>query len=157
MDPLAPCTIVTLTLTPSPKSGGNLGRAIQSATGFEFELHLRHDTMSPKHRLWFHFGVYNALEDQRVIFSVVNFSKARALYRDGMTVLVRSRTRPTWQRIPSRNTFYYKSGKHKSPYVLSWIFTFDREDDYYEFSYCYPFSYTALQRELHYLNSLVSG
>lgn len=131
----------------SSVSGGNIGRVTQSQSGIEYDIHLRHDTLSPRHRLWFHFGAYrclwdglgkpgssrallhctgvlNCLEDQRAVFSIVNFSKARALYRDGMTVLVRSRTRPTWQRVPSRNTFYFKSSKHKAGGARPWLLGF---------------------------------
>ena len=33
---------------------------------------------------------------QRVIFNVVNFSKTKSLYRDGMSPLVKSTSRPVW-------------------------------------------------------------
>ncbi|CAF4031240.1 unnamed protein product, partial [Rotaria sp. Silwood1] len=32
----------------------------------------------------------------RVIFHIVNFSKAKSLYRDGMTPLVKSTSRKRW-------------------------------------------------------------
>lgn len=39
--------------------------------------------------------------------------------------------------------------------MLSWVFTFDREDDFYEFAYCYPYTYSMLQREIQFLQSMV--
>lgn len=33
---------------------------------------------------------------QRVIFNVVNFSKTKSLYRDGMAPMVKSTSRPKW-------------------------------------------------------------
>lgn len=79
---------------------GNLARAVQTAPA-EWELQIRSDTHNPRHRLWFHFRVSNFLASQKVLLSVMNFSKARSLYREGMTPVVRSRRRPRWQRIPS--------------------------------------------------------
>lgn len=33
---------------------------------------------------------------QRVIFNIVNFSKTKSLYRDGMAPMVKSTSRPKW-------------------------------------------------------------
>lgn len=85
----------------------------------------------------FHFKVSNCKAGQRALFSIVNFSKSRSLFRDGMSPLVRpnpeprgvvlawlvrtdlwrplrqvcSSSRPTWERIPAKNCFYYRSPK----------------------------------------------
>ena len=56
----------------------------------------------------------------------MNFSKARALYRCGMTPLVRSASHPQWARLPPSNCFYYKSPRHRTSNVLSVLFTIDR-------------------------------
>lgn len=136
--------------------GANLGRIVQANNGVEYELYLRHDTLSPRHRLWFQFGVSNGAPEQRVLFSIVNFSKARAQYRDGLAPLVRSKRRPVWQRLPTRNIFYYKSARHKAPYLLSFLFAFDEEEDTYEFAFCYPYSYADLQADLTHLRGHVS-
>ena len=63
---------------------------------------------------------------QRVVLNFVNFSKARALYRCGMTPLVRSASQPQWARLPPSNCFYYKSPRHRTSNVLSVLFTIDR-------------------------------
>ncbi|XP_034057610.1 cytosolic carboxypeptidase 6-like, partial [Gymnodraco acuticeps] len=87
----------------------------------------------------------------RVIFNVVNFSKTKSLYRDGMSPVVKSTSRPKWQRLPAKNVYYYRSPDHRRNYVMSFAFCFDREDEVYQFAYCYPYTYSRLQ---HYLNSL---
>ncbi|XP_068019946.1 BEN domain-containing protein 5 isoform X3 [Melanerpes formicivorus] len=129
---------------------GNLGR-VDHVTEFEYDLFIRPDTCNPRFRVWFNFAVENVKESQRVIFNVVNFSKTKSLYRDGMAPMVKSTSRPKWQRIPSKNVYYYRCPDHKKNYVMSFAFCFDREDDTYQFAYCYPYTYTRLQ---HYLDNL---
>ncbi|XP_074762347.1 cytosolic carboxypeptidase 6 isoform X1 [Athene noctua] len=129
---------------------GNLGR-VDHITEFEYDLFIRPDTCNPRFRVWFNFTVENVKESQRIIFNVVNFSKTKSLYRDGMAPMVKSTSRPKWQRIPSKNVYYYRCPDHKKNYVMSFAFCFDREDDTYQFAYCYPYTYTRLQ---HYLDNL---
>ncbi|TDH08529.1 hypothetical protein EPR50_G00098620 [Perca flavescens] len=88
---------------------------------------------------------------RRVIFNVVNFSKTKSLYRDGMSPVVKSTSRPKWQRLPAKNVYYYRCPDHRRNYVMSFAFCFDQEDDVYQFAYCYPYTYSRLQ---HYLASL---
>lgn len=78
---------------------GNLDNAKQ-VSKFEYELHLRPDYHNTKHRLWFYFTIKNADRGQKVLFTVPNMSKGRSSYRDGMTPIVCSTLRPTWQRLP---------------------------------------------------------
>ena len=61
-----------------------------------------------------------------MVLNFVNFSKARALYRCGMTPLVRSASQPHWARLPPCNCFYYKSPRHRTSNVLSVLFSIDR-------------------------------
>ncbi|XP_006800537.1 cytosolic carboxypeptidase 6-like [Neolamprologus brichardi] len=56
-----------------------------------------------------------------------------------------------WQRLPAKNVYYYRCPDHRRNYVMSFAFCFDREDDVYQFAYCYPYTYSRLQ---HYLASL---
>lgn len=74
---------------------GNLGR-VDYITETEYDIFIRPDTCNPRFRVWFNFTVENVKADQRVIFNVVNFSKTKSLYRDGMTPLVKSTSRPKW-------------------------------------------------------------
>ncbi|XP_032453124.1 cytosolic carboxypeptidase 6 isoform X1 [Nasonia vitripennis] len=129
---------------------GNLGR-VDLVSEFEYDLFIRPDTCSPRLRLWFNFTVDNVRLDQRVIFNIVNISKSKNLFRDGMTPLVRSTSRPKWQRLPLKQVFYYKSAQHQDHYVLSFAFAFDREDELYQFALTYPYSYT---RHLGHLDNL---
>ena len=62
----------------------NLGR-VDFITNQEYDLFIRPDTANPRARLWFHFTVENTQRDQRVIFNVVNLSKWRTLFADGLT------------------------------------------------------------------------
>ncbi|XP_060545891.1 BEN domain-containing protein 5 isoform X4 [Pantherophis guttatus] len=68
-----------------------------------------------------------------------------------MAPMVKSTSRPKWQRLPPRNVYYYRCPDHRKNYVMSFAFCFDREDDIYQFAYCYPYTYTRLQ---HYLDNL---
>ncbi|XP_058641792.1 BEN domain-containing protein 5 isoform X2 [Onychostoma macrolepis] len=129
---------------------GNLGR-VDYISEFEFDLFIRPDTCNPRFRVWFNFTVENVRETQRVIFNIVNFSKTKSLYRDGMSPVVKSTSRPKWQRLPAKNVYYYRCPDHRRNYVMSFAFCFDREDDVYQFAYCYPYTYSRLQ---HYLASL---
>ncbi|KAF3819858.1 hypothetical protein GH733_015367 [Mirounga leonina] len=55
------------------------------------------------------------------------------------------------QRLPPKNVYYYRCPDHRKNYVMSFAFCFDREEDIYQFAYCYPYTYTRFQ---HYLDSL---
>lgn len=86
---------------------GNLGR-VDLISEFEYDLFIRPDTCGPRLRLWFNFTVDNVKADQRVIFNIVNISKSANLFRQGMTPLVKSSTRPKWQRIPREQVRFRK-------------------------------------------------
>lgn len=131
---------------------GNLGR-IDLVGEFEYDLFLRPDTCNPRYRFWFNFTVDNVKQDQRVIFNIVNMNKSRNLFKDGMTPLVKSSSRPKWQRLPRCEVFYYKSAVHQNHYVLSYAFAFDKEDEVYQFALTFPYSYSKLQAFLNALES----
>uniref|UniRef100_H2YNR8 Cytosolic carboxypeptidase 6 n=1 Tax=Ciona savignyi TaxID=51511 RepID=H2YNR8_CIOSA len=128
---------------------GNLGR-VDYITEHEYDLFVRPDTCNPRFRVWFHFSVENARPDQKVIFNVVNFSKTKSLYREGMSPVVKSTSRPKWQRLPSKSVYYYRCPDHRKNYVMSFAFCFDRADDHevYHFSYSFPYTYSRLQAYL---------
>ncbi|RMZ93773.1 Cytosolic carboxypeptidase 6 [Brachionus plicatilis] len=131
---------------------GNLGR-VDYISDLEYDLFIRPDTCNARFRIWFNFTVENVKQEQRVIFNIVNFSKSKSLYREGMSPLVKSTSRPKWQRIPAKNVFYYRCPEHKRNYVMSFVFCFDVEDDVYQFSYSFPYSYTKLQNYLQILDN----
>jgi hypothetical protein len=80
--------------------------------------------------------------------TVINSSKTKSMFREGMTPVVRSTSRPQWERLPERFVHYYRSPRHERNYVVTWAFQFDSDRDEYEFAYCYPYTYTRLQRWL---------
>ncbi|XP_011302716.1 cytosolic carboxypeptidase 6 [Fopius arisanus] len=135
---------------------GNLGR-VDLISEYEYDLFIRPDTCSPRLRLWFNFTVDNVRTDQRVIFNIVNVSKSKNLFREGMTPLVKSTSKPKWQRIPRKHVFYYRSAQHQNHHVLTFAFNFDREDDVYQFALTYPYSYTRYQGHLDNLSTKCSS
>ncbi|XP_052747124.1 cytosolic carboxypeptidase 6 [Bicyclus anynana] len=126
---------------------GNLGRA-DHITELEYDLYIRPDTCRPRSRFWFNFTVENVKLEQRVIFNFVNLGKEHNLFDDDMTPLVRSTSRPKWQRIPRRLVFYHRSLVHRGRKILSIAFGFDKEEDIYQFSAAAPYSYSRLQKYL---------
>ncbi|XP_045511088.1 cytosolic carboxypeptidase 6-like [Colias croceus] len=126
---------------------GNLGRA-DHITELEYDLFIRPDTCRPRSRFWFNFTVENVKQDQRVIFNLVNLGQEFTLYNGDMTPLVRSTSRSKWQRIPRRLIFYHRSIVHRGRKILTLAFGFDREEDIYQFSAGYPYSYSKLQKHL---------
>ncbi|KAI8119598.1 hypothetical protein FF38_00119 [Lucilia cuprina] len=126
---------------------GNLGKA-DLLGEFEYDLFLRPDTCNPRYRFWFNFTVDNVKQDQKVIFNIVNMCKSRNLFNTGLTPIVKSSSRPKWQRLPKKNVFYYRSPLHQNHYVLSFAFAFDKEDDVYQFALAPPYSYSRMQAYL---------
>ncbi|CAL4063432.1 unnamed protein product, partial [Meganyctiphanes norvegica] len=120
---------------------GNLGK-VDYLAEHDYDLYVRPDTCNPRFRLWFNFSVDNAKADQRAIFTVVNLHKAKNLFAQGLTPLVRSTSRPRWIRAAKENVYYYKSGEHRGHTVLSFAVTFDVEQDTYQFAITFPYSYT---------------
>ena len=138
----------------------------------EYELAVRHDTCAPRHRLWFHFSASNHRPNQKVLFHVVNFSKSKSLYKDGMSPTVRTASQLAWARLHPKNVFYYKSTasrkghgaraseeyaeidgarRTKNAHVLSFVHVFSATAEPHFFCYSYPFTYAHQQRVLDHL------
>eukprot|EP00744_Colponema_vietnamica_P039143 GILI01074865.1.p1 GENE.GILI01074865.1~~GILI01074865.1.p1 ORF type:complete len:132 (-),score=11.45 GILI01074865.1:15-410(-) len=111
---------------------GNLGE-VRVVSPIEYDIVIAPDSNNDRYRVWFYFSVRNVKAPQRAIFHIVNPSKTKSLYRDGMSPVVRSTSRPMWQRIPSKHTFYYHCPRNNFNYVMSFMFAFDRDDDVYYF------------------------
>eukprot|EP00095_Tigriopus_kingsejongensis_P006800 snap_masked-scaffold1064_size65302-processed-gene-0.3 protein:Tk06800 transcript:snap_masked-scaffold1064_size65302-processed-gene-0.3-mRNA-1 annotation:"cytosolic carboxypeptidase 6" len=125
---------------------GNLGR-VDFITENEYDLYIRPDTSNPRVRFWFHFAVENVRKKQRIIFNVVNLSKARNLFQQGMAPVVRSTKRPKL-RLPPSQVYYYRSPEHSNNVVLSFAFVFDNEDESFFFALTFPYSYSRCMRVL---------
>ncbi|XP_019764903.2 cytosolic carboxypeptidase 6 [Dendroctonus ponderosae] len=134
---------------------GNLGR-VDLINEFEYDLFIRPDTCSPRLRFWFNFTVDNVKLDQRVIFNIVNISKERNLFMEKMTPIVKSSSRPKWQRIPKKHVYYHKSTVHQGHYIFSFSFGFDKEEDIFQFALAPPYSYSKLQAFLPVLDKKAS-
>ncbi|KAG2379463.1 hypothetical protein C9374_006580 [Naegleria lovaniensis] len=135
---------------------GNLERIVRVDEN-EYDLYIRGDTNAPNKKMWFYFKVSNVYRNQKVLFTITNLSKNKSLYRQGMTPLVSSTSRPKWQRIPEKQVYYYrKPPKYErmattGTHFLSWVFVFDNDEDEYFFAYSYPYSYTDLQKFLSFI------
>jgi len=119
----------------------NLGK-VDFVQDTEYDIYIRPDTCNPRHRFWFYFSIENTQIDQRIIFNLVNISKSRNLLTNGLTPVVKSTSRPRWQRMPSSHVFYHRSPAHNNAYVLSFAFCFDKENEVYQFAMCQPFTYS---------------
>jgi len=131
---------------------GNLGQVACIREG-AYDLQIRPDSNNPRHRVWFYFGVRNHRKGQSVVFNITNLSKTKSLFRVGMTPMAMTTSKPSWERLPSRTCFYYRSPRHSMNYVLSFVYTFETEGDVHYFAYCYPYTYTQLQHYLHLLEA----
>eukprot|EP00742_Colponemidia_sp_Colp-10_P008767 GILJ01009514.1.p1 GENE.GILJ01009514.1~~GILJ01009514.1.p1 ORF type:complete len:427 (+),score=70.92 GILJ01009514.1:65-1345(+) len=126
---------------------GNLG-SVKQLNECEYDIEIAPDTNNARYRVWFYFSVTNARAGQRAIFHITNFSKTKSLYREGMTPVVSSSSRPKWQRISEKNVFYYRCPRNNNNWVMSFLFAFDSETDVFFFAYCYPYTYVSLQKYL---------
>lgn len=124
-----------------------------STQPLEYDLHIRPDTLNARHRVWFYFSVRGARAGQKAIFNIVGYSKTKSLFRDGMAPVVCTSARPFWERMPPAAAYYYRSPRHDHQYVLSFPFCFERADETYYFAYCFPYTYSYLQRFLCMLDS----
>ncbi|KAG9397354.1 Zinc carboxypeptidase [Carpediemonas membranifera] len=127
---------------------GNIGKVVRTETN-AYDIYIRPDTYQEKWRLWFYFRVTGVRAGESVCFSIMNINKKATAYRLGMSPIVRSTSRPKWERIPEKYCFNYTDprGKAKNP-IVSFLFKFDNERDEYFFAFCYPYTYSMLQRFL---------
>eukprot|EP00884_Botryococcus_braunii_P022407 jgi/Botrbrau1/8850/Bobra.50_2s0009.1 len=132
----------------APLEGGRLGEVLEVEQGVEYEMKLSHDSMNPRTCLWFDFLVVNGRAGQKVLVSIVNMSRARTAYRNGLTPWTRSSHAPKWTRLPCGSTFYTRSPTDPSKYILSFTFGFSNDDEVVEFAFALPYTYTELQRHL---------
>ena len=130
------------------ESANLAGAKLISSSPLEYDLHIRADTLNARHRVWFYFCVRGAKANQKVIFNLVGYSKTKSLFREGMAPVVCSSGRPYWERLPPTAAYYYRSPRHDRQYVLSFPFCFERADETYYFAYCFPYTYSYLQRFL---------
>ncbi|VDQ02168.1 unnamed protein product, partial [Trichobilharzia regenti] len=113
---------------------GNLGR-VAYVSDYEYDLFIRPDTCNTRFRVWFNFTVENTKYQQQDEVAL-----------SGRYVSFSQVIQPS--RIPQKCVFYYRCPEHKKKYVMSFAFSFDCEEDVYQFAYCYPYTYSRLQTYL---------
>ncbi|XP_040578067.1 cytosolic carboxypeptidase 2 isoform X2 [Lepeophtheirus salmonis] len=141
---------------------GNLTKVYKITESY-YELYVRPDLYTSKHRQWFYFQIKNMKSDLTYRFSIVNFSKPDSLYNYGMKPILYSNIEAEkhyigWTRVGS-NIRYYKnkmisSDDEEEPeydvssYTLTFNLTFPHSNDIVYLAHCYPYSYTDLQEDL---------
>ena len=66
---------------------GNLDRVVMVSPN-EYDLYMRADTNAKGHHEWFYFKAFSKKPLGPVKFNVINFTKNRSLYENGMRVCV---------------------------------------------------------------------
>eukprot|EP00753_Platysulcus_tardus_P018221 PLAT6783.1.p1 GENE.PLAT6783.1~~PLAT6783.1.p1 ORF type:complete len:613 (-),score=151.44 PLAT6783.1:86-1924(-) len=125
---------------------GNMEKAVKIGAN-EYDIYIRSDVNNSKYRVWFYFELWNGHAGQRVLLNIVGFSKTRSMYRNGMTPVMRSSVDRSWQRLPARQVFYYRCPRHGRAYSLSFLLPVER-GVCYQLAYCFPYTYTQLQKQL---------
>ncbi|KAJ3082693.1 Cytosolic carboxypeptidase 2 [Rhizoclosmatium hyalinum] len=153
---------------------GNLGKAIRRGPT-QYELHCRNDVNTAGHTQWYFFQVKGLItrneatyEDIVYRFDIVNMSKPKTLYTQGLRPLMYSEKRAEtdgigWFRcgndIQYHETPAYLFTNDEPPsdpqqpplppkYTLSFTFKAIHQSDTVYFAHCYPYSYTTLQTDL---------
>mmetsp|Transcript_66276 Transcript_66276/g.176811 ORF Transcript_66276/g.176811 Transcript_66276/m.176811 type:complete len:1072 (-) Transcript_66276:128-3343(-) len=127
---------------------GNLEQ-VYAKSPDEYELLLTNDTNSDGHSLWFYFAVSGMQEGQQVQFTILNFSKDKLIYSEGMQPVTFSWMDGSgwsntsccdlvWKATP----FKKKSGSCYG--TLSFTYVFRHSNDTVYFAYHYPYTYSML-------------
>lgn len=128
----------------------------------EYDLLLQHDVHSYGHMQWFYFSVSNTTAGMEVQFNIMNFVKSDSMFNDGMRPLIlsklgQSKTGIGWRRC-GHDIRYFENGADNTTktakqgggsfHTLTFKHTFEFSDDICYFAYCYPYTYSDLQRYL---------
>lgn len=135
---------------------GNLAKAVKITSTY-YELYLRPDLYTNRHKQWFYFRVTNTKRNVIYRFSIVNLVKADSLYNEGMRPLMYSTINASivgegWRRCGD-NISYYKNDDETSSdededngsYTLTFNIQFPNDADTVYFAHSYPYTYSDLQ------------
>ncbi|NWV63783.1 CBPC2 carboxypeptidase, partial [Malurus elegans] len=142
----------TTLLFESRFESGNLQKAIKVGT-YEYVLMLRPDLYTAKHTQWFYFRVQNTRREPLYRFTIVNMTKPKSLYGQGLQPLLYSQRDARshgigWRRVGT-DIHYSRGGAGEQPaFRLSWTVRFPHDSDTCFFAACYPYTYSDLQRYL---------
>ncbi|KAJ3068186.1 Cytosolic carboxypeptidase 2 [Podochytrium sp. JEL0797] len=173
----------TIPLPPSPRESfkipplhfesrfecGNLAKAVRKGPS-HYELYCRNDLNTAGHTQWYFFSISGMVtrdEDSYELityrFDIVNLSKPKTLYSNGLRPLMYSEKEKSnsgigWHRTGT-NLQYYPTPRtptddfpESSPlppkYTLSFTLQFKHHFDTCHLSHCFPYSYTNLQTDI---------
>ncbi|XP_028970678.2 cytosolic carboxypeptidase 2 isoform X2 [Esox lucius] len=133
---------------------GNLLKATQVGE-FEYELSLRSDLYTERHRQWFYFRVRNTRAGVLYHFTITNLLKAASLYEEGQQPLLYSEEKARvqavgWHRVGQQVSYRPNGQQHANQphYSLSWTFHFPYDQDTCYLAHCYPYTYSNLWTHL---------
>ncbi|XP_037918827.1 uncharacterized protein LOC119656542 isoform X4 [Hermetia illucens] len=135
---------------------GNLAKAVKITPTY-YELYLRPDLYTNRHKQWFYFRVSNTRKNTTYRFSIVNLVKPDSLHNEGMRPLMYStkaatKTNIGWRRC-GENIAYYRNDDENSgdeddensSYTLTFNIQFPYDEDMVYFAHSYPYTYSDLQ------------
>lgn len=135
---------------------GNLAKAVKITSTY-YELYLRPDLYTNRHKQWFYFRVTNTRKNTMYRFSIVNLVKSDSLYNEGMRPLMYSTINAKqkcigWRRC-GENICYYRNDDDSSSdedddngsYTLTFNIQFPYDADTVYFAHSYPYTYSDLQ------------
>lgn len=92
---------------------GNIEKVFKSKVGHEYQLFMNVDTNTRGHQQWFYFRIRNIKRGKSYKFNILNFTKPKSLYRDGMGLMWMSRRKAkllniendeeAWEFVPAGN------------------------------------------------------
>lgn len=140
---------------------GNLDLVIKTDQN-KYDLYMRVDTNTRGHHQWFYFTVTypEELNKQTIQFTVRNFTKDSSLYDYGMRIAIAKKSQNyTWFKAGDEIKYGRSNLVRRSNidpmlvqyyYSLKFKYTFDSraKSDTVCFAYCYPYTFTKLQRFL---------
>jgi len=136
---------------------GNLQKAIR-IDDYAYFLQLKSDLNTNGHVQWFFFQVQNMLGNHEYQFTLGNFTKPKSLYNNGMKILMYSKNKEKKENIGWYRTGYNisytrnkKSNVNKTTYLLDMSIIFPEDNDVCYIAYCYPYTYSNLQRDINIL------
>lgn len=150
---------------------GNLLQAIRVAER-EYDLIVRSDINTQGHHQWFFFGVASTHDgvykgdganngDQvKIRFNIINLTKPQSMFSQGMKPVHFSfnrarRDKIGWRRM-GEDVMYVENAhpadRKRKYHSLSFTASFSDPSDKHLFAMCFPYSYSALQRDLHLLS-----
>ncbi|ORX58532.1 Zn-dependent exopeptidase [Piromyces finnis] len=136
---------------------GNLQKAIR-IDDYAYFLQLKCDLNTNGHVQWFFFQVKNMQGNHEYQFTLGNFTKPKSLFNNGMKVLVYSKKKKEKENIGWYRTGYNisytknkKCSNFKQTYLLDMSIVFTEDNDTCYIAYCYPYTYSDLQRDINIL------